>query len=218
MRIEHELRNAKNFGMLIPYGDYKNMNIVEAEIGQVCETIDTPPKKIEIIAKAVITADTAVANCLSELFYDIPFKTAFGIMKKTWKHDINYDKVLLVVARKPQIKRKLVKYNIAHAFTEELLVPWVAISDNLDFIVERPKKITTSDFIEANIVGRKEIHIISEEGIRIVKRLYDIPLELYLKRWYSKYPDMVSMSFIYLKLEKTNGAEIKSETVSAENN
>ena len=69
MIVEHLLRDTKYKAMLIPIGDYKNLSIAEAEEGSVFETIDDPPKRVELIAKATIPSEGVLANAVSMLLY-----------------------------------------------------------------------------------------------------------------------------------------------------
>ena len=99
MRLEHLFSEPNYHMVLIPFGDYKNINILEAEIGQICETIDEPPKKVEIIAKARIPVRSPIADALSIFLYNMPMKRVFKVMKRNWKYDINDSEVLAVVIK-----------------------------------------------------------------------------------------------------------------------
>lgn len=104
-------------------------------------------------------------------------------------------------------------YNIAHYFEEELIVPIIAIEDNMDFIMDNDPKLVTADFIESNIISQQEIHVLSEEAGVLIWKLYKLSTIDYLKRWYSKYPYMSSMIFIHLKLEKNVTTEVISTEI-----
>ena len=97
MRIEHLLVNPKYFMVLLPFGDYKNINILEADIGEVCETIDDPIKYVKIISKTTIPIKSPIANALSMFLYDMPIKRSFSVMRRNWSYDIHEDEILLVI-------------------------------------------------------------------------------------------------------------------------
>ncbi|NCU31204.1 hypothetical protein EOM57_05410 [Candidatus Saccharibacteria bacterium] len=219
MIIEHLLKDPLHKAMLIPFGDYKNMFIREAPEGTIFETIDSPPKKVELIASAVISPVSPLANALSMMIYNQPIRRVFKAMRRSWRYDIHDDQLLLIIVKEIMEEKEAIQHNVAHLFAEEMIVPWVAISNNVRFALDKPKHITTADFVDAKIIGRKEIHILSEEGVRVTRRLYGIPVETLLKRWYTKYPDMTTLSFLYLKLEKFEyGTIIDSEELPEQHN
>lgn len=219
MIVEHLLRDTKYKAMLIPIGDYKNLSIAEAEEGSVFETIDDPPKRVELIAKATIPSEGVLANAVSMLLYGAPIRTVFKVMKKSWQYDIHHDQILFLIVKEVMEPESSLQYNVAHLFAEEIVVPWIAISNNISFMMNKPKTIITADFVEAKIIARKEIHILSDEGIRVTKRLYGIPVDTLLKRWYSKYPEISSLHFVYLKLERfVYGTIIDSKELPAKDN
>ena len=201
--VEHTLRGPICYGMIIPFGSYKNAHLMEAEIGEICETVDDPPRLVMIVARSKISVHSSIANTLSVYLYGMPMLTAFRAMKRNWRSEIDDDEALFLVVQ--EIKPHEMDYNIAHTFAPEIYIPWVAINDNLQFITDNEPIIVTGDMVEAKVIERREIHVLSSEGAELIRRLYNLSLDPFLKRWYAKYPHMTSLGFVYFKLEKIDG-------------
>lgn len=90
---------------------------------------------------------------------------------------------------------------IKHKFREEVCIPLVAITNNIDFFVSKgEKEVICSDGIKAKVVNYKECHICTlEEDIR---RMYNMDIFSFLKKWYNYDKCMDSMTFIKMKLKK----------------
>lgn len=97
MIVNHLLTKPAYYGMIIPFGDYKNASIRDAPIGQVLTTIDVPPKQVRIISKSLINVKADVTDALSMLLYRVPMKVAYEVMRRSWKYDIGEDIALLLV-------------------------------------------------------------------------------------------------------------------------
>lgn len=91
---------------------------------------------------------------------------------------------------------------IQHKFQHEMFIPWGAINDQDSFITEEKPIVTTCDDIKAKVLVKSELHILSNEAKKIIWRLYGLSTDKYLAMWYSKIPEMYSMYFVQLKLEK----------------
>lgn len=93
---------------------------------------------------------------------------------------------------------------INHKYREEVVVPLVAISNNICFLVKKDEKrtILTSDDIACDVIDFKEVHIASEEFEALIKRLYNLDAFTFIKKWYSKKREMDSMFFVYIKMKE----------------
>lgn len=111
MRLEHLLSEPCYHMVLIPFGDYKNINILEAEIGDVCETIDDPPKQVEIIAKTRVPVKSPIADALSMFMYNMPIKRSFEVMRRNWRYDIHDDEILMVIIKEIENKEEEIDDN-----------------------------------------------------------------------------------------------------------
>jgi hypothetical protein len=81
--------------MLIPYGDYKNAAIVEANIGELVQLMDKT--NVQVVYKCVIMVDSPIAEALSQMLYGVPMSVAYDAMARNWKRDIFEDRVLFIV-------------------------------------------------------------------------------------------------------------------------
>lgn len=91
---------------------------------------------------------------------------------------------------------------VKHKFRKEIFVPWCAISWNIDLAMWDVKKIETSDCVACLAKKLEHVHVLSEYAKEIIKRLYNISAYDFIQMWYKRFPNMDSMSFIYMKLEK----------------
>lgn len=93
------------------------------------------------------------------------------------------------------------EHNIRHRFKEEIIVPYVAITNNIDFLMCRgQKKVHLTDGVTCIVTDWKEIHLFEMDDD--VKRLYDMSAWDFAKRWYSYDKYMQSMTFVKIKLKK----------------
>lgn len=92
-------------------------------------------------------------------------------------------------------------YLVNHTFREEIIVPLSAISDNFVFLLDEvERKVLTGDGVLCDVVSCEEIHVCALE--HDIRRLYNISAWDFIKRWYSKYPNMNAMYFAKIKLKK----------------
>lgn len=92
-------------------------------------------------------------------------------------------------------------HSINHRFKEEVCVPFVGLTNNIDFIMSKGDKfVTCADGVQAKVIEWKDCHICTLE--EDIKRLYGIDVWSFLKRWYNTEKRMDSMTFIKMKLEK----------------
>ena len=90
--------------------------------------------------------------------------------------------------------------NIAHDYKPIIYVPLCAIDKSLDFTFGEVDTLITKDGIECKIKKWEEIHICDAEAL--VFDLYGMDMWLYIRAWYSKYPNLSAMDFIKLELIK----------------
>ena len=96
-------------------------------------------------------------------------------------------------------------YRVLHTYKDEIFVPLLAISSNADFLFDKKKKLlVTSDNIQAEVKHWGNVHILSDEAQELVKRLYNIDVYSFMRKWYTSL-DMVSMEFIYARLGRHEG-------------
>lgn len=93
-------------------------------------------------------------------------------------------------------------YRVLHTYKDEIFVPLLAISSNVDFLFDKKKRLlVTSDNIQAEVKYWESVHILSDEAKEIVKRMYNIDVYAFMRKWYASL-DITSMEFIYAKLKK----------------
>jgi hypothetical protein len=98
-------------------------------------------------------------------------------------------------------------HEIQHKPQDRLLVPIAAISNNCDFLLglNRPVKVEFSDDTLGKVKFSRTIHILSEEATELMRDIYgQISLEQFLRVWWKKVPEMASLEFIYLEIEKSD--------------
>ena len=92
-------------------------------------------------------------------------------------------------------------HSINHRFKEEVVVPFVGITDNVNFIMSKGDKIVyCADGTHAKVIDWSDCHICTLEDD--IQRIYGIDTWPFIKRWYSSEKRMDSMTFIKMKLKK----------------
>lgn len=90
---------------------------------------------------------------------------------------------------------------INHRYRDEVIIPFVGIENNVDFIMSKGNKmIKCADGVDAKVVEWKDVHICELE--KDIQDIYHIDAWSFLKRWYNTEKRMDSMTFIKMKLEK----------------
>lgn len=95
------------------------------------------------------------------------------------------------------------KYYIAHRFKDEIVIPFVALTRNIDFCLnnEEKKICLTADNVKCEAIEFKEVHICELKDD--IKRLYGISnIGDFIERWYGLDKHMDSMYFLKIKLKK----------------
>ena len=92
-------------------------------------------------------------------------------------------------------------YQLKHRYREEVVVPYVAIGDNCQFILdEGDRYVYTADGMRCLVEKCEYKHIFELEGK--IKEDYKLDLLSFLKRWYDMDSNMQSMEMVVLKLKK----------------
>lgn len=92
-------------------------------------------------------------------------------------------------------------HHINHRYREHIIVPYLAISDNIKFATNKGERyISFSDGVIAKVIEATEQHICQLE--EKVQKLYGIDVWTFIKKWYSAYKQMDSMHFIEIKVRK----------------
>lgn len=90
---------------------------------------------------------------------------------------------------------------VNHKFKERMILPFVAITSNVNFVMSKGDHyITTADKIRCKVVSWSEKHICDLE--EEIQKLYGIDAWSFVKRWYKSAPQMDSMHFLVLNLTK----------------
>lgn len=99
---------------------------------------------------------------------------------------------------------KATYHNVKHRYREEIIVPVAALSNNIDFIMdsEAEKRVLTADNVKCRVKKYKFIHVCELENE--IKRLYNKGAWDFIKMWYKVVPNIYSMEFLVIKLEKIN--------------
>lgn len=97
----------------------------------------------------------------------------------------------------------VIKYYIAHRFKDEIIIPFCALTNNIDFCIEKDaeKVCLTADNVRCVAESFDEKHICELEAD--VKRIYGIQNTWdFIKRWYALDKHMDSMYFLKISLKK----------------
>ena len=96
---------------------------------------------------------------------------------------------------------KTTHHAINHRFKDVVIVPFVGLTQNIDFCMSKGDKIIRcADGVEAKVLEWKDAHICELE--KDIQDLYHIDAWSFLKRWWATEKRMDSMTFIKMKLEK----------------
>lgn len=92
-------------------------------------------------------------------------------------------------------------------FRNEMFVPWCSVHDNITLMMASEKLIVTSDDKTCKVEKIKHIHVLSDDALEIIKRLYSVSVDAFIQSWYKRFPMMDSMWFIYFKVEEVKNGE-----------
>lgn len=98
-------------------------------------------------------------------------------------------------------KQDVFRYFINHSFKEEIIVPLVAVSNNVSFVTNKEQRyVVLGDGCLCSVNACEEHHICALE--QDIRKLYGVTAWDFMRKWYRTYPDMSSMFFLKIKLEK----------------
>lgn len=93
------------------------------------------------------------------------------------------------------------RYAIRHSFKPTIIVPYMAIKNNVAFLLSQgDKKVITSDKVECIATDIKEVHICDLEGD--IQQLYKLSAWDFIKRWKMNETNLGSMYFVKMNLKK----------------
>lgn len=100
------------------------------------------------------------------------------------------------------------KSKVEHRFQKEMFVPWCAIHNNISWLLASEKQLETSDGKVCEVKKIEHIHVLSDDALAIVKRLYNVGVDAFMQSWYKRMPMMDSMWFLYVKVEEVKNGEV----------
>lgn len=104
-------------------------------------------------------------------------------------------------------------YYLKCKYKEQVLLPYIAVTDNVNFLCDKSKEIRcmTADGVPCVATYCKEINILSENAEQLVKKLYNVDVFGYLCKWYAYDKNLSSLMFLELYLRKGNESEQTKE-------
>lgn len=91
-------------------------------------------------------------------------------------------------------------YYIRHKFKEDIIIPYVGLYPNIDFLNDNDAYAYYKDGVRAKIISAKEIHICLLESE--IKAIYGLDVWSYIKKWYAFDKSMQTMYFLKIKAKK----------------
>lgn len=92
-------------------------------------------------------------------------------------------------------------FAIRHSFKPTIIVPYMAIKNNIAFLLtEGNKKVITTDRVRCIATDIKEVHICDLESD--IEQLYHLSAWNFIKRWKMNESNLGSMYFVKMNLEK----------------
>ncbi len=105
------------------------------------------------------------------------------------------------------------EYYICHSFKEEILVPYVAIRNNIQFLESRVnQRVITADGVRCKVVWLEVKNICECE--ELIKSLYATEPWEFLCAWHKSKPEMVSLDFVNIRLKRLTAAEEQDDVES----
>ena len=96
----------------------------------------------------------------------------------------------------------MIKYKINHSFKPKILVPYIAITHNIDFLTNEVDVVTLSDNKEYYVLSKRIINIMSNEGLKLVQEIYKCDTFIILQKWYKFDRNMSSLDFVLIELKE----------------
>lgn len=108
------------------------------------------------------------------------------------------------------------EFYISHSFKEEIVVPYAAIQNNIQFFEARcNQRVVTADGVRCKVVWL-EVKNICEYG-DLIKSIYATEPWDFLCAWHKSKPDMMSLDFVNIRLRKLNAVEEEDDNIDNQN-
>lgn len=92
-----------------------------------------------------------------------------------------------------------------HKYASEILVPYCALEDNTNFLLNAHGQYVTTDGVLVEVKRVDCIHALSPKAEELIKSFYGISTVTYLYGWYQRKGDFFSnLELLHIKLEKLN--------------
>lgn len=93
------------------------------------------------------------------------------------------------------------EHYIKHRWREELILPIRCVTDNIYFLIkDEDKYIICTDNVKAKVLSWKEIHLCELE--EKIKKLYNLSVWDFMRRWFDNGEEFDSAYFLYIKSKK----------------
>lgn len=100
-----------------------------------------------------------------------------------------------------EIQKKKHYYKVNHRYREKIIVPIIAITHNVNFIMDSGDiYVITADEVKCKVTNRCIRNIFELE--KDIKSIYDIPAWDFLKKWYGVNESLSSIDFFVLQLKR----------------
>lgn len=94
---------------------------------------------------------------------------------------------------------------INHKYNPEIIIPFSAIDNNIDFVLSKTGEYITSDKINVNAVLIKAVHGLSKESLELISSLYAMSIINFLNEWYNRLGNnFQTLELLHIKLIKND--------------
>ncbi len=94
---------------------------------------------------------------------------------------------------------------INHSFKPTILVPYAAISNNIDYILSKPKKVRLPKGVKAEVLKSEEICLCDSDMEQLVQQIYGMHVWEFIKKWHRQYPHFDGVRFVRIELKLIEG-------------
>ena len=92
------------------------------------------------------------------------------------------------------------KYYLNHRYRDFLIVPYIGISNNIEFLQDNDRIDITNDKVEAEVVSCTINHFFSV--LDLIEEHYKMPPFDWLKTWYNLNKNLQSLDVLLITLKK----------------
>ncbi len=106
--------------------------------------------------------------------------------------------------KKTETKHPDYYHTINHSFKPVILVPYGAISHNIDYMLTNRKsglKVRLPKGVKAEVLSSEEVCLCEPTMERLVQQLYGMHVWDFIKRWHSQYPAFEGVRFVKFDLK-----------------